>query len=520
MTTSTSTKLVPLVGDRQKMYAPIFSSSQSPMNVSLSIRATNEYIGNISITVVYWEDGQKHIIHDYLAGSATTPINFSIQTPTSLPPFMLYLDSDSATAVDIEVLYDLPLNVGPVTSNDEDIMSLEGTAKPLIVLSDFTMDNKLLIPDLKELYSTAETTRSPLIVDLDGDGVETTSVTGGVYFDHDSNGFAENSSWVGKDDGLLVRDINGNGQIDDGTELFGNNSVLSSGEKATNGFEALKDLDSNNDGIFNSSDTAWNEVKVWKDSNQNGKVDAGELLTLEQANISGINLNYQNSNTTDDNGNQHSQIGSYTKTDGTTSTITDVWFDADYVNAVDKTDIIIPEAIAALPEVSGFGNVHSLQTAMALDTSGELKTLVEQYITETDENNRDAILTNIIYYWAGVQNMDPNGRNPSRIYGNVLGDSRKLEAIEEFMGEDFLGTWCWGERDPNPHGKAAPYILQMFDKIKDFCKIQILAQTEYKSLLEEIILNYDAETDLLASGKALSSFNGRNFGASELHKSI
>ena len=495
MTTSTSTKLVPLVGDRQKMYAPIFSSSQSPMNVSLSIRATNEYIGNISITVVYWEDGQKHIIHDYLAGSATTPINFSIQTPTSLPPFMLYLDSDSATAVDIEVLYDLPLNVGPVTSNDEDIMSLEGTAKPLIVLSDFTMDNKLLIPDLKELYSTAETTRSPLIVDLDGDGVETTSVSGGVYFDHDSNGFAENSSWVGKDDGLLVRDLNNNGQIDDGTELFGNNSVLSSGEKATNGFEALKDLDSNNDGIFNSSDTAWNEVKVWKDSNQNGKVDDGELLILEQANISGINLNYQNSNTTDDNGNQHSQIGSYTKTDGTTSTITDVWFKSDLMNTSDKTKIDIPDDIATLPNIRGFGNVHDLHTAMALDTTGELKALVEQYITETDENNRDAILTNIIYYWAGVQNMDPNGRNPSRIYGNVLGDSRKLETIEEFMGEDFLGTWCWGERDPNPHGKAAPYILQMFDKIKDFCKIQILAQTEYKSLLEEIILKYDAETN-------------------------
>ncbi len=71
-----------------------------------------------------------------------------------------------------------------------------------------------------------------LVIDLDGDGVETTTMEKGTHFDHDGNGFAERSGWIGKDDGLLVRDINGNGQIDNGTELFGNNSVLSSGQKA------------------------------------------------------------------------------------------------------------------------------------------------------------------------------------------------------------------------------------------------------------------------------------------------
>ena len=130
------------------------------------------------------------------------------------------------------------------------------------------------IASIQSSFTAAENNPSPLILDLDGDGVvETTSVANGIYFDHDNNDFSEKSGWVGKDDGLLVRDINGNGQIDDGTELFGNNSVLSNGQKAANGFEALKDLDSNNDGVFNSQDTAWNEVKVWKDANQNGIVD-------------------------------------------------------------------------------------------------------------------------------------------------------------------------------------------------------------------------------------------------------
>ncbi len=90
----------------------------------------------------------------------------------------------------------------------------------------------------------------------------------------------------------------------------------------------MKDLDSNGDGIFDNADAAWSEVKVWKDSNQNGKVDSGELLTLEQSNISGINLDYHYSNNADANGNEHRQQGSFIKTDGTTGSIHDVWFEA------------------------------------------------------------------------------------------------------------------------------------------------------------------------------------------------
>ena len=222
---------------------------------------------------------------------------------------------------------------------------------------------------IDELMDTAEKTKSPLIVDFDGYGIETVGVSEGVYFDHDGNGFAEKSGWVGKDDGLLVRDINGNGQIDDGTELFGNNSVLSSGAKAANGFEALKELDSNKDGVFNSSDEAWNTVKVWKDSNQNGIVDNSELLSLEQANIAGINLNYNEQELVDGNGNTHAQTGTIIKTDGSSGTITDVWFDADTADTIDQAEVIIPDDIKSLPDVSGFGNVHSLLPVFKLHFS-------------------------------------------------------------------------------------------------------------------------------------------------------
>jgi len=77
------------------------------------------------------------------------------------------------------------------------------------------------IDKLQKLFGQAEQTASPLVLDLNGDGVKALGISAGVYFDHDGNGFAQLSGWVSPDDGLLVWDRNGNGQIDDGSELFG-----------------------------------------------------------------------------------------------------------------------------------------------------------------------------------------------------------------------------------------------------------------------------------------------------------
>ena len=191
---------------------------------------------------------------------------------------------------------------------------------------------------LSQEKETAENKRSPLAIDLDGDGVETVSVANGVYFDHDGNGFAEKSGWISADDALLVRDVNEDGEINDGSELFGDQTVLSNGEKAANGFEALADLDSNKDGVFDGDDDAFGEVMVWQDKNQNGAVEDGELKTLNEAGITSINLDYQNQSVTDANGNEHKQTGTAVNFDKTTSAVSDVWFKADYMDAQDKYD--------------------------------------------------------------------------------------------------------------------------------------------------------------------------------------
>ena len=89
-----------------------------------------------------------------------------------------------------------------------------------------------------------------------------------TLFNDNGNDFAEKTGWIGKDDGILVRDLNNNGQIDNGSELFGDQTVLSNGKKAANGFESLADLDSNPDGIFDSDNDAFGEVMVWQDVNE------------------------------------------------------------------------------------------------------------------------------------------------------------------------------------------------------------------------------------------------------------
>jgi len=133
--------------------------------------------------------------------------------------------------------------------------------------------------------------RDPLVLDLDGDGLELVGASGSILFDHNADGIKTGTGWARPDDGFLVRDLNGNGTIDTGRELFGVDTIKTNGGLATDGFDALRDIDTNGDGFITNADTAYADLRVWRDLDQNGTSTTNELFTLTGLGITSIRTN-------------------------------------------------------------------------------------------------------------------------------------------------------------------------------------------------------------------------------------
>jgi hypothetical protein len=116
-----------------------------------------------------------------------------------------------------------------------------------------------------------------------------------VQFDLASTGFKQSVGWVeGRQAGLLALDLNGNGKIDNGSELFGEFTVLhATGLRAQNGYQALNQYDINQDGWIDSNDPIFHKLVVWFDYNTNGISESSELVSLAEAQVTRIGLQYR-----------------------------------------------------------------------------------------------------------------------------------------------------------------------------------------------------------------------------------
>jgi hypothetical protein len=101
----------------------------------------------------------------------------------------------------------------------------------------------------------------------------------------------------------LALDRNGNGLIDDGSELFGSGTKLSTGARAHQGFEALRELDDNGDGVVDTQDSAWSHLVAWADSNNDGISQPSEMQLVTALGLERIDLGYSVSPRCDNRGN-------------------------------------------------------------------------------------------------------------------------------------------------------------------------------------------------------------------------
>ncbi|WP_377194392.1 calcium-binding protein [Ruegeria meonggei] len=238
----------------------------------------------------------------------------------------------------------------------------------------------------------------PLVLDLDGDGVELTRLENSeAQFDLDDDGFAETTGWVAPDDGLLVLDRNGNGEVDGIGELFGSPTATA--------FEELAELDSNGDGLIDSQDAQFADLQVWQDLNQDGVSDASELQSLTDAGIASISLASQTAGHFVST-NEVVATSTVTHTDGSTSEAAEVLFRLDQAETVFELpeDFVFDAEVFLLPWLPGFGEMALTPAAFTQDPElkAEAKGLIEVARSQGMDTFQSAF-EDFLVSWAGVE---------------------------------------------------------------------------------------------------------------------
>ncbi len=327
--------------------------------------------------------------------------------------------------------------------------------------------------------------KDPLVLDLDGGGITLmASQTSGVNFDLDGNGFAERTGWIGSGEGFLIRDANGNGLVDGISEMFG--------DATTDGFDELKGLDSNNDGVINASDATFSSLLVWQDLDSDGVTDAGELQSLGHRGVTDISLDYREVGRVQA-GNLVAREATFTGASGAATAAT-VWFGTQQV----LSEYILPPGFVFdaealnLPDLQGFGVVTSLRVAMT--QSPTLRTLVAEIVSGAASMSYDELrerISDLLIVWSGADIVQEGSRGP-----NV--DAQALEVLERFYGEDFVG---------GVNGRTGDALNDLFENLIDYMGFVFVSQVAVSATLIATE-NHEAELSNPFWGLASAGYDG------------
>lgn len=323
----------------------------------------------------------------------------------------------------------------------------------------------------------------PLVLDLDGDGIELTAVSNvSTRFDIDGDGFAEGTGWVQRDDGILVLDKNGNGTIDDINELFGIGF--------TSGFSELEALDSNQDNWFDALDADFGKVQIWQDLNQDGVSDVRELKTLADFDIQKISLTSDDSN--EENANNFvTATSTFIRADGSQGAIADVSFRVDNYNSTYLGDTSISSAAMELPEIKGYGVLPDFRVSMTQSLA--LQGVVEATLPTLDsldlETLRERAMPVFSAWGEGQVNQQGTAFGGARpnIPLIIRIDENGERQVEAFALRNAEGFWIWSNnrivKDANDEKIEKPNYAQILGvELRDDEESDILTGEELSFL--------------------------------------
>ncbi|ALC16895.1 hypothetical protein DSOUD_2128 [Desulfuromonas soudanensis] len=380
--------------------------------------------------------------------------------------------------------------------------------------SNLVNDIKATISDLFNNAQSAILRRDPLTLDLDGDGLETVGINSAkpILFDHTGDGIKTATGWIKPDDGFLVLDRNGNGTIDNGTELFGDSTPLFDADgqvigKAEDGFAALAQEDTNGDGVVNAQDANFNDLRIWRDLNSDGISQEGELQSLTEAGITAINVAKTENSQPLANGNLLADLGSYVRSDGSEGGVGSVSAELGDIDLAEDTfhsefadSIPLTEEAQALPDMNGSGQVRSLREAASL--SPEVAAILDQYAQATTRSAQLALLDQLIVAWGETSGLAVTGdgaydgaETSVSIAGYAEGSAgyeawmTKLQTLERFNGRPFATPAEGAESvSINLFGARQSFLNQSWSALRQSVYDGLLQQTRLKPYLDAIAL--------------------------------
>lgn len=152
---------------------------------------------------------------------------------------------------------------------------------------------------------------TPLVLSFDGAPVQIEPAPAAT-FDINAAGGCITTDWPAAVTPWLAIDLDGNGAIDNGRELFGSGTRLRDGKRARNGFVALAELDDNRDGRIDVRDPAFADLVLWSDHDADKTSTLTELEPLALRGVVGIDLGYVVDPACDDRGNCEVQRATFT----------------------------------------------------------------------------------------------------------------------------------------------------------------------------------------------------------------